>query len=356
MRRNRKTFVTGVIALVAVGITSLAQAGADANYEPDPLEPGRHPMIAHDHSEEATASLRASIPLFAVVPEHTLHMIMNSMRADYAWYISPAQVRGKVGVLLFNHGVSEPADQAFRVRVMPLAGRQPTAIAFGMAMTTSQAVQEAVADLNAAGVETIVAVDPASSRHKSLHRQWEYILGLRGQAAYMPVAQVASKARIVMAETVDDSPLVAGILLDYAREQSRDEPREAVVIIAHGPEGEADNGPDLAEVRKLAAQVKARSRFASVAALNIQDDAVPEIRAANVATLRRMVTDARAQGHDVIVVPYLINGGGIQSRLQKDLAGLEYRFQEKGIADHPGFLAWIDQVMRDALAPATGQH
>ena len=46
-----------------------------------------------------------------------------------------------------------------------------------MAMTTSEHLQQAVDDLNARGVKTIVAVDPESSKHKSLYRQWQYILG-----------------------------------------------------------------------------------------------------------------------------------------------------------------------------------
>jgi sirohydrochlorin ferrochelatase len=336
------------LALVAGG----ALAEGDVNFQPDPLEPGRHPMIPHDHSEETTAKLKANIPAMAPLPDNVLHMIMGMMRADYAWYLSPADKTGKVGVLMLNHGVSEPSDQALRKGIAPRALERPTAIAFGMAMTTSQALQQAVDDLNARGVETIVAVDPESSEHKSIYRQWQYILGLRDKAAYVDVPQVTSKARILMVPPVNDSPIVAKILLDNARELSRNEKREAVVIIAHGPEDDVDNPPDLAEVRKLAAWVKKKSRFAQVDALNIQDDAPPPVRAANVKAFRQLVIDARARGQDVIVVPYVINAVGLQPKLQKDLQGLEFRFQEKGIGEHPNFLKWIDESVESTLRKA----
>ncbi|CAG0940893.1 hypothetical protein GPROT2_01137 [Gammaproteobacteria bacterium] len=350
MIRNHKAFPSLALVLAGLVMAGPVRAAGDVNFQPDPLEPGRHPMIPHDHGPEATAELRANIPVFATMPDNVLHMIMNSMRADYAWYISPAQVRGKVGLLVLNHGVSEPSDQTFRSRLEPLAARQPTAIAFGMAMTTSQALQQAADELNAAGVETIVAVDYGTSDYRSLRRQWQYILGLRGQAAYAKVPQVTSKAPMLMTGSVNDSPLVGQILLDHARELSRDEAKEAVVIIAHGPEDNADNERDLVELRKLAAWLKQQSRFASVEALNIQDDAPPPVRAANARAFRAKVSEARARGEDVIVVPYVINVAGVQPKLQKDLAGLDFRFQEKGISEHPNFLRWIDQAVADTLA------
>lgn len=341
-------------ALAAIGLAfALRLAGAaDVNAPPAVLEPGRHPMIPHDHSPETTARLKEAIPVFQSVPDNALHMIMNTMRADYAWYISPEGTRGKVGVLMLNHGVSEESDQKFRAVLEPVAKARPTAISYGMAMTTGDALQQAVDDLNAQGVETIVAVDPESSEHKSLYRQWQYILGARDKAAYVAVPQVKSRARILMAGAINDSPIVAGILLDHAREQSRDPKREHVVIIAHGPEDNEDNPPDLAEVSKLAAWVQKKGKFAGVDALNIQDDAPRPVRAANVQTFRRMVTDAQAAGHEVIVVPYVINAEGLQPKLQKDLQGLSFRFQEKGISAHPDFIEWIEVTVKQTLRKA----
>ena len=53
---------------------------------------------------------------------------------------------------------------------------------------------------------------------------------------------------------------------------SKDRSREAVIVIAHGPEDNADNGPDLAEVKKLAAYVQKKGRFARPSILAANND------------------------------------------------------------------------------------
>ncbi len=352
MKRTSRKTVAALATTLASCIGLLATApllAADVNAPPAVLQPGRHAMIPHDHSPETTARLKTAIPVLSTIPDRALHMIMNMMRADYSWYISPDGTTGKVGVLVLNHGVNEESDVRFQERLAPVAARRPTAIGFGMAMTTSEHLQQAVDDLNARGVSTIVAVDPESSEHKSLYRQWQYILGQRDEAAYVAVPQVTSKAPILMAEPINDDPLIARILLDHARALSTDRRKEAVIIIAHGPEDDVDNPPDLAEVQKLARWVQRKGRFANVTALNIQDDAPAAVRAANVKAFRKLVTDAQAAGQDVLVVPYVINAQGMQPKLRKDLDGLQFRFQENGMSDHPNFLKYIDKRVRETL-------
>ena len=65
--------------------------------------------------------------------------------------------------------------------------------------------------------------------------------------------------------------------------------------------------------------------------------------------LVKLGADAQTQGREVLVVPYVINAQGLQPKLQKDLAGLEFRFQENGISDHPNFLKWIDKRVKETL-------
>jgi hypothetical protein len=322
---------------MAAGVAVAAdEPGAD-----QPPDPGRHAEIPHSHDPETLQKLREAVPVYKGFTDEQLHEGMRFMRADYAWYISGKDVGGKVGVLMLNHGVSEESDRKFKAAVDPVGEKFPTAIGFGMAMTSSEALQQAVDELNARGVQKIIAVDPDSSEHKSLYRQWRYILGQSGKAAYVAVPQIRSRARIILAPPINDSPLIGRVLLDHANELSRDQRREAVVVIAHGPEDDADNGPDLEHVKALAGWLKRHSRFPLVEALNIQDDAPTGVRAANVVTFRKMVTDAQAKGLEVIVVPYAINTKGIQPKLQKDLEGLRFRFADKGISAHPNFVKWV---------------
>jgi sirohydrochlorin cobaltochelatase len=338
-----------VSASAAVGLLALLALGAARAAEPA-LEQGRHAEIPHAHDAETVQKLRDAVPVYRGLTDEEIHQGMMFMRADYAWYISHKDVRGDVGVLMLSHGVSETSDRQFKAALAPVAARYPTAIGYGMAMTSSEALQQAVDDINARGVKLIVAVDPESSEHKSLYRQWQYIVGARDKAAYVAVPQVKSKAPIVMAPPINNDPLVARILLDNARGISKDPRREAVIVIAHGPEDDVDNPPDLAEVQKLAQWVGKEGGFARTAALNIQDDAPKEKRAANVQTFRRMVTDAQAAGLEVLVVPYAINVKGIQPKLQKDLEGLTFRFADKGISEHPNFVEWVVKTVRESAA------
>jgi hypothetical protein len=135
--------VIAVLTFCVVMLFAPVAHSADVNAPPAKLQPGRHAMIPHDHTPEMTAKLKAAIPVFDKVPDPALHMIMNMMRADYAWYISPEGTKGKVGVLMLNHGINEPSDVLFSERLAPVARTRPTAVSFGMAMTTSEALQQA---------------------------------------------------------------------------------------------------------------------------------------------------------------------------------------------------------------------
>jgi hypothetical protein len=149
-----------------------------------------------------------------------------------------------------------------------------------------------------------------------------------------------------MAPALNDNPLISQILLDYAKELSRAPAREALIIVAHGPEEPEDNVPDLALLRRHAEWIAARAPFASVFAINIQDDAIKPIRTANVRTLRRRMESEQAQGRTVLVVPAVLASHGIQATLRQDLRGLEYRFQEKGLSAHPRFTDWVLESVR----------
>jgi hypothetical protein len=162
------------------------------------------------------------------------------------------------------------------------------------------------------------------------------------------VDRVNTNAKILFAQPPGDDPIVAEILVDHATEVSTDPSNEIIIIAAHGPSFENDNKLVLAELENLAKIMREDSDFAGVQALTLQDDAPPEIRDANVAKLRKMVEDATAAGSQVIVVTNLIGTRTIQSKLRKDLKGLDYKFSKKGIAEHPNFIKeWMGVAIRE---------
>ena len=144
-------------------------------------------------------------------------------------------------------------------------------------------------------------------------------------------------------------PLIAEILLDYAMEISTDPKNEVVIIASHGPAGAADNAQTLRNLETMAKYVKEDGGFAAVRAGTLQDDAVPEVRAANVQKLRAMVESATKDGKKVLIVTNLVGARTIQAKLRRDLKGLDYAFNAKGIVQHDNFIKWISESVHSAL-------
>ena len=77
------------------------------------------------------------------------------------------------------------------------------------------------------------------------------------------------------------------------------------------------------------------------------------MRESNVRKLRRWVKQAGSKGQTPIVVAIAAASHGVQTHMQVDLRGLDYVFAEKGMSEHPKYVAWIASVIDEAIA--TGQ-
>jgi sirohydrochlorin ferrochelatase len=303
--------------------------------------------MKHEMTPEISEELRRKVPLFANYTDAEIGMSMFMMGPNYEWYLSDPGVRGSQGVLLLLHGFRD-GDPLFKQEVEGFSSLFPTAMAPGMSMMMSQHIQLAIDDLESAGAKQIVVVPIVSTYHNTMVQQWEYIFGMQEEAAYGSVPQVKTDAQILFTKPPGDDPIIAEILIDHAMEISSNPAKETVIIAAHGPSFEDDNQKVLAELANLAKIIEEDSDFADVQALTLQDDAPPEIRDANVEKLRKMVSDAIDAGTDVIVVTNLIGTRSVQAKLRKDLQGLDYKFNKKGIAEHPNFVEeWMSQAIRE---------
>ncbi len=329
-------------------------AGMDHGTEAD--EKGRRLFgMKHTVAPEIAEQLRARVPLYANYSDAEIGLSMNMMGPNYAWYLSADGVEGKQGVLILLHGFRD-GDPLFKQEVEMFSGIFPTAMAPGMAMMMSDHIQLAIDDLEAVGAEQIVVVPILSTAKNSMMRQWEYIFGLREGAAYADVKRIETKAQILMAAPPGDDPLVAEMLIDHALEISENPAEEVVIIAAHGPSFADDNVLVLAELENIAKVMREDSDFTDVTGITLQDDAPPEIRDANIAKLRKMVEQATADGKTVLVVTNLIGTRSIQSKLRKDLKGLDYRFNKKGIAQHPNFVEeWMSETIREQFENAANE-
>jgi hypothetical protein len=306
----------------------------------------------HEMSDADMAALRERVALYRALTDRELEMNMNAMGPDYAWYVSDRKLRGDIGILVLSHGVGENSDRLMKESLEPMAAKRPLAIGFGMSMMSSAHLQAAVDDLVARGAKKIVLVDQGTTtRYNSLTRHWQYVFGLYPQASYLDVPKItAPGVRFVWAGHFDDSPIVTEMLYDSARSVSRKPANEMLVIVGHGPEDTKDNGPDLGILQVHVDRLKARREFADVRIINLQDDAIKPIREGNVRKLRSWVKQADAQGRQVIVVALAAASFGVQQNIKNDLRGLQYTFADKGLAENPKFLRWIETEIDAALA------
>lgn len=320
-----------------------------AGHSTDRDEMGRRLYgMKHNVSPEVANELREKVPLFENYSDAEIGLSMEMMGSNYTWYLSEDELRGTQGVLLLLHGFKD-ADKNFKEQVEGMSSIFPMAMAPGMSMMMSDHIQWAIKDIEAAGAETIVVVPILATRYNTMMRQWEYIFGMEDESSYASVPRVEAQAQILFTEPPGDDPLVSEILLDYAYEISENPAREFVIIAAHGPVFESDNDKVMAELETLAKYMREDGDFAGVAGITLQDDAPPEVRDANVAKLRGLVEAANARGEDVLVVTNLIGTRTIQAKLRKDLKGLDYKFNKKGLVAHSNFMKWMGEAIREQL-------
>lgn len=319
--------------------------------ERDPLGRRLH-GARHEMTPEMSHELRTNVHGWENISDEEIALAMRMMSPNYSWYISDPELSGKTGVLLLLHGFGDRGDRVFKEQLQDYAEVVPTAFALGMSMMMSRHIQLGIDDLVAAGAERIVVVPIVATEYNSMIRQWWYIFGQHDKPGYATVPRVRTEAQILFASPPNDDPLVAEILLEHAEELSEDPDSEVVIIAAHGPTMAEDNRKQLAMMENLARIVQEDGQFSAVLPVTLQDDAPPEVRDANVATLRGMVESATADGKRVIVVTSLMGARTIQKKLRKDLAGLDYRFNPKGLIQHELFVEWIGTTVRDQLSRA----
>ena len=308
-------------------------------------------LMDHDHLDMVTIeALQDKIDVYKAFTPNEIRINMAMMGPNYEWYVSDRSLQGDVGVLILCHGVGEKGDRHFVEAVKPVGDTWPTAVGFGMAMMTSDPLQQAVDDLAARGAKRIVLVPALPTRFNSLYRQWDYAFGQGAESAYLDIPTIETEAEIIMADALNDDPLLTDVLYDYATEISTEPSNELVIIIGHGPEDIEENIPDLDMLSPHTDRLKEMGGFQDVKMINLQDDALAPIRAANVKKLRKWITTAERQGYNVLILGLVLESHGLQATIVEDLRGLSYEFNTRGLADHPKTVEWISATVERALA------
>lgn len=311
--------------------------------------------MTHKVSPAMADELRQKLPTQKNSSDAQISLMMKVMGGNYAWYLSDEGMQGEQGVLILLHS-SRDGDPLFKAKVEDIGDIFPTAMAPGMAMAMSDHIQLALDDLKAAGADTIVVVPILATKHNTLMRQWNYIFGREDEAAYGSVPRISTDAELLFLEPPGDDPIIAEILIDHAMEISENPSNEVVIVAAHGPVFEDDNQKVKKELDNLAKIIREDGGFADAHGISLQDDAPKEIRDANVDAMRQIVEEANKNGQKVIVVTNLTGTRTIQSALRKDLQGLEYSFNSKGVSEHPNYvLKWMADSISNELELYTMQ-
>ncbi len=258
------------------------------------------------------------------------------------------------------HGGGEEWNRAVLEAVAPIDRRIPTEVAFGMVVPSS--MEAAIRKLEARGATRIAVVRLFVSGESWLE-ETEYVLGLRetvsddkiaarsqmhhGGHSMEPLRRIASRASFrIGRHGLADSPLAGDILAERVRALSKAPENEAVLLLAHGPGDDAENGRWLERMHQRSGAIRALGPFREVRCETLREDWPPKRKEAE-ARIRSFVEAHHAAGTRVIVVPFRVAGFGPYAKV---LAGLDYVSDGKGFLPHPLVTQWVEDQAAALLA------
>ena len=275
--------------------------------------------------------------------------------------LAPGVVEAQ-GILLLAHGGSDDWNREVLTLADQVDSKRPVEVAFGMA--NKRTIRDAVDRLVEREVSSIVAVPLFVSSHSSVMRATEYLLGSRDEAppelqafarmgarrdsgradhdpGYDRATPLEAGVPISVTTALDGHALVADILLSRITDVSRMPEDEVVVLVAHGPGSEEDNGLWLDSMKTLADRMRPRTRVSRIECLTVRDDARDPVRSQATAELRAVVEGALQEGKSVLIVPLLLSYGGIEVGIRRRLEGLSYRMARQALLPDERLSEWV---------------
>jgi len=306
----------------------------------------------------------------------TLRATLAPLAMAAALLGQPAQAQDDFGVLVMAHGGGPKWNGEVEASLAPLRAGYPLEIAFGMADAVS--LQAAVQRLEARGV-TKVAVVRLFVSGESWYERTEQILGLKPGAPPKPAAdphaghggahaghsmefwQVGTKASFALSkEGLADASEMGLVLGQRALALSEVPAKESVLILAHGPEDDAENARWLAQIDARAEGVRRAAPFRQVQVETLRED-WPEKRKVSEVRIRAFVEQAAKDGGRAIVIPYRVAGFGPYAKV---LEGLTYTSDGQGLLPAPEVATWVRRQaetlkageFRQSMIPETSRN
>jgi sirohydrochlorin cobaltochelatase len=263
------------------------------------------------------------------------------------------------GLLVVAHGARAGAwnDRVLQM-MQKVDWSGPKAVGFLTPRNPEEALAAAAARLDAAGVKRIVLVPLMVSSFSTHYEEIRYYAGDRKTAPEHHTQEpLKTRAELLLTSAMDADRLLGLILADQLRTVSTRPESESVMLVAHGPNGDADDAKWLACLKVLAAMVQSSVGFKRVDAATVRDDAPKVVKDAAVAGLRDRVKTYAADS-TVLVQPVLISSGHVQAEIVELLKGLEFQMSKSGVSNHPLAPEWVRQqaTLRLRLAGVHAQN
>ena len=261
----------------------------------------------------------------------------------------------RLGLLVVAHGADSGWNAGVRQVVGQVQWQGPVELAFLMGEEAETASwNAALTRLEAAQLDSIVVVPLMVSSYGAHTRQIQHYAGLLPEmpsvlAGHVHGHAASPKLPVRVTSALDAAPELGQILLARWQAQRTSDRNRSLVLVAHGPTGDADaeewqrallaaNGP-------LQRALDGRPMRVGL----LRDDAPAPERAHAVAAIRDTIAVlARRSGDSVLVMTVLVSSGGIDRiKVPRDLEGTPMRYAGVVLSPHPELARWIERVARD---------
>jgi sirohydrochlorin ferrochelatase len=265
-----------------------------------------------------------------------------------------------VATIIVAHG-GGPAWDA-RVEAVAREVRLPGPVAVSFLMgpgAKTSPFQDVVRRLAQGGAREIVVVPMLVSSHSGHYEQVRYLAGasdtldaqMRHHLQMGGIERPKGAAPLRLTKAMDDAPEIARVLADRAGRLATEAAQQALFIVGHGPNSAEDYAAWMANLRRIADMVGARTGFRTVLVDLVRDDAPAPVRAEAVARVRELIRlQHELTRRPVVVVPVLVSTGRVsQEKLPQDLKGLPIAYTDQGLLPHPEMARWVESRVRHAF-------
>lgn len=235
----------------------------------------------------------------------------------------------------------------------------PKGVAFLTGKPPEHALPRVAAQLDQPNVRQIIVVPLLISSFSDHYEEIRYFVGQRADIPghddapsspghpdktqeHASAAPLKTKAKLLLTPAMDSHPLLSRILADQVKPLVKDAHNGSLVLVAHGPNEDAENERWLEHLRAHAKRLQEQLGFRRAAEVTLRDDAPAQIHNAATEQLRATVKGAAADSR-VVLLPVLISVGHLQKEIRERLSGLDYVIAEGGLASHSLTAEWIRQ-------------